>query len=147
MLDTDSALFGLFSAPVLAAEFHSRPMHDTDSDFCTRLACRVSPSPHARHRLRLVWLVFCTRLGCRESLSPHARHRLRLIRLDFCTRLACRVWVCVCSHPSPCHASPLGPTLHDDPGTNAKPLGCERSCQFPYTPRNAYVFRWQRGQC
>ena len=25
--------------------------------------------------------------------------------------------------PHPCHASRLGPALHEDPGTNAKPLG------------------------
>jgi hypothetical protein len=44
MLDTDSALFGLFSAPVLAAEFHSRPMHDTDSALYDLIFAPVLPA-------------------------------------------------------------------------------------------------------
>jgi hypothetical protein len=91
--------------------------------------CSASLSPHAGHRLRLVGLYCRTRLGCIfcVSLSPHAGHRLRLVRLYCHTRLGCSF--CFSSHPSPCHASRLGPTLHDDPGTNAKPLGCERTCR------------------
>jgi hypothetical protein len=44
MLDTDSALFGLFSAPVLAAENHSRPMHDTDSALYDLIFAPVLPA-------------------------------------------------------------------------------------------------------
>jgi hypothetical protein len=37
-------LFGLFSAPVLAAEFHSRPMHDTDSALYDLIFAHVLPA-------------------------------------------------------------------------------------------------------
>ena len=104
--------------------FRYRPMLDTDStlyDLIARLGCSASQSLHAGHRLRPVGLDCCTRRFCCVSLSLHAGHRLRLVGLDCRTRRFCSI--CVFSHPSPCHASRLGPTLHEDQGSNAKPLG------------------------
>ena len=41
MLDTDSALYDILAAPVLAAALHTRPMLDTDSALYDKLSAPV----------------------------------------------------------------------------------------------------------
>ena len=91
MLFTDSALYDLIIAPVLAAAFfalHTRPIV---------------------YRIRLVRLDYRTRLGCSVSHSPHAVYRLRLVRLDYRTLLGCRVF---CVSLAPLSLSCLTPRTH-----------------------------------